>query len=383
MKPYIISLFTLFFCIDVFAANYEKILNEESAVQNAMTLNYEIITQSQKIELSTQKLKETRALYFPVVDLNINVSKFNNVSPSILFNNLSAMPVYLPAENIRDFYFSSRISVWQNLYAGGRINAANRLASINIDKSKNELNIVKNEVIFKVKTAFNESLYYKNKIKYLESLKNKRNSAAIGESIEIAKLEYSKSILTLLNLIGLDLNTVLDIEDAFVARISNISLEQCMLLTYQYKPDLQYVWYQVSSDELTVNLLSMQRYPTIVAGATQEWTGEQILSEKSSWHIFFNVNFPVFDGGAMISRIKQADINMKASAINKTQKEENIKYYVRKVFLEYDFWKQKAMKHNLLIKKSGYNEEELEIIKNLNKNYFALEFAIGAQIDKY
>ncbi|MDR0485557.1 MAG: TolC family protein [Elusimicrobiota bacterium] len=375
--------FLFIFLASAQAAVFERILTEENSIQTALALNYDILIQSQKAELSNQKSRESKALYFPIVDLNINISKFSNGAPVSLFNNLSASPVYLPAENPEGIYYNSRISVWQHLYTGGRVRGANRMALINIEKTKNELNIIKNKVTSDIKKAFNETLYYKTKIEVLQSSKNKKNASEIKFKIDASEIEYGKSLLNLLYLIGLDLNSIADVEGAFEPKMKDISLDKCMVLAYQYKAEFQSALYQESMDELSVNLLSVQRYPAVDIGAAQEWVGEKVLNDKNNWYVFLNINLPVFDGGAVISRVAQAKVNARQAAIERAKNNEQIRLFIHQSFLEYSFWKQKAVQNNLLSKRGRYDENDLEIIRNLNRSYFDLEFATGVQLDKF
>ncbi|MDR3243655.1 MAG: TolC family protein [Elusimicrobiota bacterium] len=385
MKKVLIFLTALLIRQNVFCAEIEveRVLTENSSIQSALTINYDMLIQDQLMKFAEQKIREANALFFPTVDLSVSLSEFNNGSPLIIANNASNNPIYLPAESSKDTYYYSRISVVQNLYTGGRIRAAGKLAAINVEKVKNESNKVKNEIILKVKTAFNKCLYYQKKIDYFKTALNKNNTAAIKQAIDLAQLQYDKSVLDLLSVIGLELNTIISIDGEFAPKIKNITLNQCLLLAYRYKPEIQMTQHQESIDELGVNLLSMQRYPTVVVGAAQEWTGRKIIDDNGNWYIFLTINLPVFDGGGAISRVLQGKIVARQAALERSKTESLIKLAVNKSFIEYNFWKQRALENNLYEKQGLYNEAELEIVKNLNESYFNLELDIGVQLDNY
>jgi outer membrane protein TolC len=373
----------LFISIAAFGVGYERILTEQSSIQTALTINHDMLIQYQNIELASQKSRESKALYFPTVDLNITLSEFNNASPLIVSNRQSNTSIYLPAQNSDDIYYNSRISILQNIYTGGRITAANKLAAMNIEKVKNESNSVRNTVILNIKKTFNKCLYYREKIEILKNSQNKNNAAQIKNSVALTELIYNKSVLDLLNIIGLELNTLIAIEGDFSAKIKDISLNQCLLFAYQFRPEIQTTQYQESIDELGVNLLSMHRYPIVTLGAAQEWAGKDIINDKSNWYVFLSVDLPVFDGGGTISRVLQGKITARQSALARAKAESGIRLAVSKAYIEYDFWKQKAFENNLLGKTKGYNDADLEIIKNLNDAYFELEFTTGVQLDTY
>ncbi|MCL2798973.1 MAG: TolC family protein [Endomicrobia bacterium] len=370
-----------------YAKNYERVLTEDSSIQTALAINHDILIKSQNIEFARQRVRESQSLYLPKVDLNLNVSRFNNSEPMIITGELSPSPIFMPGVH-KDVYFSTRLSVWQSLYAGGRIKTTNRLAEININKVKNEENLAKIRVVNKVKIIFNDCLFFKEKIRYYNSVLSgkKLSKNEIGEldrKIEIAQFNLDKEKLNLLSAIGLELNTIADVSGDFKPRIKNLDLNRCLLLAYQFKPEIQMTQYQESIDILMVSLLTQQKYPTISIGAAQEWIGDRVIGDESSWYVSLNANIPIFDGGGMIARSKQGKISAREATLKRSKTEENIRLEVSKALLEYNFWKRQAVSSNLLEKYGSYTESDLEIINNLNRSFFALELAVGVQLDSY
>ncbi|MDR2426753.1 MAG: TolC family protein [Endomicrobium sp.] len=391
MKKAFILLAVCFISQLAYSIGYEKILTEESSVQTAVNINHDILIHSQNIDFAQQRIKESQSLYFPKIDLNLNASRFNNMEPLILAGQLSPVPVYLPGEN-KDIYFSTRLSVLQSIYAGGRIKTTNKLAEMNMNKVKNEANAVKNNVINKVKTVFNTCLMYREKyallLKQLENLKNKSAAETYGiqKKVDIMKLNYEKEILNLLYAIGLELDVTVKIEGVFAAKIKKFDLNQCMLWAYQFRPEMQTTQAQESIDGLMVNLLSMQRFPMISVGVGQEWLGDRVIGDESSWYVSINANLPIFDGGGSFSRVRQGKINARGTTLKRSKIEEQIKLQTHKAFMEYEFWKEQYFKAEMSEKdatKPDYDENELDIIYNLNSSYYALELAIGIQLDSF
>ncbi|AKL98145.1 TolC family protein [Endomicrobium proavitum] len=383
----ILLIFTFIFALqNLFAAEtgFERVLTQESSIQTALAINHDVLIQAQNVEFAKQRINESSALYFPRIDFNFNASGFDNTSPIILSGDFAPTPVFLPDTN-RSLYYVTRVSAWQTIYAGGRNRATNKLAIINLDKVKNEENLIKFQVTGKVKTIFNDCLYYKEKLKLYKSATSGLTPKERAAKISIAQFNYDKALINLLAAIGLDLDTLADVSGVFKAKIKEVTLNQCLLLAYQFKPEMQITQNQEIMDDLGVNLLSMQRYPTISIGAAQEWTGEKIVGEgvNSNWYISANVNIPLFDGGAMFARAKQGKINLRASTLKRSKIEEAVRLAVNKAFLEYNFWKKQAAEQKLIDKTEKFSEAELDIIDNLNKSYYTLELAVGVQLDSY
>lgn len=386
-----ILLLALFIIIpsSIYSAGYERILTEDSSIQTALAINHDILIYAQNIEFEEQRMQESKALFFPNVELNFNLSKFNNASPMLIFGELAPTPVFLPQDN-KDIYYSTRISVWQSVFSGGRIRTTNKLAKMQMNKIKNEENLIKNKVINDVKIAFNECLYYKELLKLLNaklenvvSKKSKNEISDIERKIDIVQMNYEKKKLDLLNSIGLELNTIIDISGSFKPKIKSFDLNQCLLLAYQFKPEMQVTQYQETIDGLVVNLLSMQKYPNISIGAAQEWTGDQIIGDDTNWYISLNANIPVFDGGGAFARVKQGKINAREAALKRSKAESKVRLDVSQSFIEYNFWRKKAFQSDLLEREGHYTEEDLEIIKNINKSFYELERSVGIQLELY
>ena len=100
-------------------------------------------------------------------------------------------------------------------------------------------------------------------------------------------------------------------------------------------------------------------------------------SEKD-WYVSLNINYPIFDGGAIFSRLKQKKIKVRQATIERSKIEEKIKLEVRKAFSEYIFWYNKVMK----IKDMKTTNIEQELLKedikyNYMKSLVKLDLAIG------
>ena len=344
-------LFILLFTatITVFAKEYERILTEKSSVQTALTINPEVLEYVQDLEYAKQRLKEASSLYFPVVGLNLNLSKFNNVKPTLVSGESSQTLIYLP-DGKKDLYYSTRLSVWQSLYTGGVIRTTNKLAHINLSKVKSEENIIKSKLINNVKTIFNECLYHKALVKLYNAKFKSSSNVNLKTKKEMENLKYNQEILKLLNAIGLDLNTIISVSDNLRPKIKEIDLEKCFFLAYQFKSEFKTTQEQQTLDGLMLNLLYMQRYPNVSFGIAHEWIGDQIVGDDANSYCTLNVNVPIFDGGSVFARIRQGKIKYRESTIKRAKLENDIRLGIMQAFLEYDFFRQQAISARLLEK---------------------------------
>ncbi|MDR2437444.1 MAG: TolC family protein [Endomicrobium sp.] len=368
---------------------FEEVLTEELSIKRALASNIEILEVSKEVDYAKQKVIEAEGLYFPTISFNANASHFNNTFSTLVLDPLSQNPILLPS-GIKELYISLKCSIWQNIYTGGRIRTTNDVIKINKEKIENKKDIITEKVINDVKVIFNECLYCKELLAMdLEKLKSVElgkiqlpfeNIKKLRKKCTEKQLLYEKEVLNLLSVIGKDLNTNAEIQGKLFPKIKHLDLEKCLFLAYQFKPELRSSQNQEKMDNLTLNLLSLQKFPNATFGCVYEWSGEKHLSD--SLYFSFNVNIPIFDGGIMFSRFKQGAIKLRQSVLARSKAERDISLCVNKNFLEYNFWKTRAIESNLL-KKNHYYEDDIELIRNLNRSYYNLELAIGVDLDSY
>ncbi|MDR1417770.1 MAG: TolC family protein [Endomicrobium sp.] len=368
--------------VGLFAKEYERVLTEKSSVQTALAINPDVLEYVQNLEYAKERLKEAHALYFPTVGFNLNISKFNNAKPGLISGENSQTLIYLPSGK-KDLYWSTQLSVWQSLYTGGVIRTTNKLAHINLSKVKSDENIIKSRVTNNIKTIFNECLYHKALVKFYDEKFKISNNPSLKTKKEMEILKYNQEVLELLNAIGLDLNTIVAISDNLEPKIKKADLEKCLLIAYQYKSEFKSTQEQQTLDGLMLNMLYMQKAPNISVGVAHQWTGDQIVGDDTNSYCTLNLNVPIFDGGSIFARIKQGKIKYRKSTLKRAKLESDIRLEIMQAFLEYDFFRQQAINSKLLDKNSKYNEADIELIYNLNKNYLNLELAVGVELDSY
>jgi outer membrane protein TolC len=378
-------LFILFFIAKLtsFAENYERVLTERASIESAFSINPDILEHAQDLEYARQRVREASSLYWPIVGFNLNLSRFNNSKPMIISEQNSQVLMYL-TDGKKDLYYSTKLSIWQNLYTGGITRTTNKLAHVNLNKVKNEENIIKSKIINNIKTIFNECLYHKALISFYEMQPKIANNTLLKRKKDMETLGYKQAILRLLNAIGLDLNTIVSISGNLVPKIKKIDLEKCFLLAYQFKPEFKATQEQQVLDDLMLTLLTRQRsYPNISVGVAQEWSGSTIVGDDANWYFTANLNIPIFEGGSIFARIKQGKIKHREFTIKRAKLENDIKLAIAETFLEYSFFRQQVINAKLLEKNGKYNESDIELIRDLNKSYYNLELAVGVELDSY
>jgi outer membrane protein TolC len=365
MKKYFILLL-LFAVSPVFAQGVERVLTLDECTRLALNINQDILIAKEAISFAEQRVNEARSLYFPKLDLNFNVSRFSNDFPTLINSHYLPATILLPMIGDVDYFYSTKLALWQPIYNGGKTTATNKLAKINYEKAKTSAEIKKNEVVAQVKSQFYKNIALKEKIKIYKDYLSKKTDANLQEQLEILEHQYELETLELLSLIGLELDTVIDIEGTLETEKLNLDLQQCILWAYQFRPEIKTTQYQESMDNIGVNLITMEKFPTIMLGASYDWLGDDLEKWERDWYVSLNINLPLFEGGAVFSRLKQKKIKARQTTIERAKIEDKIKLEVRKAFSEYTFWYNKLLK----IEGSKTKSVEQDILKaDIKYNY--------------
>lgn len=387
MNRFIICIFSLFVLIfaNLFAQDAESVMTLDESINCGLHNNQELLALQEQISLSQQRISEAMAQIYPKIDFNLSTSQFNNDTPIVLSPSFNS--VYLP-DNKADLFYSTRFSLWQYLYAGGRHTTTVRLAEINLSHAKSQADIVKNKIVRDVKKIFYFCVQSQEIIKVYEAaLKDSRDpKEAIRLKYELVRIkyEYDKQKLEFLNTTGLELNTFFVIKGELKEPAEQYDLNKCLAWAFQYRPELQQTQFQETIDSLRVHLSLTERYPTITLGANYEWAGDKFPLSQTNWNATINLNVPVFDGWASWSRVKQRKFQAREGKIRRARIEDQIRYEVRDAYMDYDFWRNQMVLLNTDISNPANADKKIEtkifylqtILKYLN-SCAALDWAIG------
>lgn len=395
LKLMVVLSLCVLFAPEAFSQYPERVLTLDASIRQALNINHDILINRQSVLFAEQRIKKTQKFYYPSVDLNLNVSKFSNDLPTIIDSESMSNSTYLP-EGTQDLYYSTRLSLWQTIYNGGKTSATNELAKISLSQVKNKSDIKTNEVIANVKIDFYKIIALQEKIKlYKQTIdilsKNQKSETDIENlknKLEISEYEYQAQILDFLNLIGLGLDTVIELSGSMDMQNLDLdlNLDQCILWAYQFRPEMKNTQYQETIDGIEVNLLTMEKYPTIMFGAAYDWMDGDSRTIEKNWYVSLNLSLPIFDGGSLFAKIKEKKIQARQATLERSKEEEQIKLQVRKAYNRYIFWYNKASKNTNIEKQKDIiktTEEKIykmDIMYNYLKSLFELELSIGRQI---
>ena len=343
----------------LFAGEAERVLTLEESLTTGLHNSQELLTCQAQVSIAREMIKEAGAQIYPKIDLNLGMSKYDNDLPTVLAPSFNSD--YLPAGNVSTFY-STRVSLWQYLYANGRYTTNLTLAQANLSQANSQADVVKNKVILDVKKSFYACLKAREKIKACESaisaVKNiieKNPSAKARWAYELNSMnfsllkfrhEYEKQKLKHLETLCLELDTSIEINGELSPPAEEYDLNKCLAWARNYRPELSQTQFQETIDSLKVHLSLAERYPTVTLGANYERLGEQYPLDMTNWNATINVNVPIFDGWASWSRIRQRKLQVREGTIRRARIEDEVDAAVREAYLDYAFWKNSITEMN-------------------------------------
>ena len=375
----------------------ERVLTLEESIDTGLHNSQGLLSYREQVAIAQEMVKEAGAQIYPKIDFNLGVSKFNNDFPTVLAPSFNSE--YLPAQNM-DAFYSTRLSLWQYLYANGRYSTNLRLAETNLSQANSMADIERNRVILDVKKSYYACVTLKEKIKACETAINsikeitQKNPSARSRwsytinsmSFTLSKLkhEYEKQKLKHLETIGLELDMVIEISGELSPPTDEYDLNKCLAWAKNYRPELRQTQFQETIDSLRVNLSLAERYPTVTLGANYERLGDNSALDMTNWNATINVNVPIFDGWASWSRIRQRKLQAREGVIRRSAMEDRVFADVREAYMDYGFWKGRVAELNAVreqdIEPDNRLDTELQRLDTMEQalsSQACLEWAIG------
>ncbi|MEW6041054.1 MAG: TolC family protein [Elusimicrobiota bacterium] len=424
-----IHLFTLILLLPVILpdgvaqiAPVERVFNVEQSIFYALRNRKDILLVSKDLEIARERIKEAGSFKYPKIDLTFNYSdvstdRFTSLPPA--FGSI-LIPRRTPGP-----YYTTRLSLWQNVYAGGLYSSNIQFAKSNIIRAENQVKVVTNDVVFAVKKSFYELIATRELIALYEifissaqgiiksgtfksideELQADTLLAEINDKYNRMKTNFEKQKLDFLNTLGLELDTNFKIEGSFDSEIESYDINKLLAWAFEYRPEPKQIQAQEEIDALSMKLSLSARYPTVALGAHYEFPGEKFAFDNKNWNATISLNLPIFDGWASWSRIRQKRLQLEQNKLKKKELEDSIRLEVRKSYSEYNYLlddlkekqqrTQKAEEFTLKLQQASVLEglkilrywlnaktEYVTALKEYNKAKAAVEHAVGKTLVK-
>jgi len=279
-----------------------KPLTLEEAIRVALANNREILVAKEKVEEAKQRTKEAKAGYFPTINLGGTYTRLNE-APSM------SIPDYGSVEMGKADNYLSKLSVNQPLYTSGRLNYANKGASLYYQKLQEDLKNTQNKITFQVKKAFYGVLLAQENVEVTEKALDqaKRHLSVVEDffkvgvvsrfdllrtRVEVANLKpdliqarnnLRLSQESLANLLFLP-SASLKLEGELSFEPLKIILEEVIDKALKERSDLRSFKLQKEMSEVALKLAEVENKPTLALVGNYQYqnpSGEKMNGERS------------------------------------------------------------------------------------------------------
>lgn len=355
----IVALLVVSFSRNHIYSQSKRIFTLDDALFFATRNNQQLRIANDEIAIAKSRIKEARAMIFPKIDFNFNISRYEITSPFVLFDDLGSVYYGKPS---RELFSTARLSAYQYLYAGGKATSNLRLARTNLLVSEANREIILSQLRFETKKAFYKLLYaqevfnlYESEINYLSKLKRPDDSEWLKElkrELFDIKAKRESAKLHFLHTIGLELDTNFELKGTLDIEFKDHDINKLLAQTLQYRQELNKVAIQETIDALSVSLLQTERLPKIILGGTYELYDMSLLENRRNWALYLNLNLPIFDGWASWSRLSVKKLQLEQSKKKKVKIKDALHLEVRTAFINYESARKKLEYDKKMLKES-------------------------------
>jgi outer membrane protein len=336
-----LSVSGIVFASDTLTLNLNKSI--EIALEN--NLGYKISQSS--VELKEAQIEEAEGAKKINVKLKGGYIRMNEApdSESIMEGDFSYL--FSSGQGIPQI----AVSISKVLYSGGKFETFIEQAEADQSITLNDLEKKAQEVIYQVTQAYYGVLQAEGLKKVSEQAVTQINShletsqALLAEGIiapidlnriksQLSNLKYNLiraengyelAIYNLNSVMGIDLETIVQLQNNLSYEPCEITLSEAIESSTQYRPEINNVEQQRIIMEGMVDIAKSNKKPQVVVN---------LESGLSGWQVAVMGEVPIFDGGINDAKIRQAEINLSQVDQSEKQVEQLIEFEVRSAYLK-------------------------------------------------
>ena len=313
-------------------------LKLSEAVRLAVQQNRSLKIARLKVQESEHKKEGARSDYFPVITNQSNAMHINALQdvtiPAGGLGTPAGVPV--PAQNIalvqgKETFYSSGTMIAQPLTQLLRIHQENRITAAEIATSKDDLKNAENEIALQV-----HALYYGILVAQLqkkaaeqqtsfsaENLSENENKVRNGSALQVAALQSraellqgQQSVLTadlkiqdymveLNDLLGLPLDTKLDLESEVDTNFETLPKAECVKEAWEENPEVRAAEKAVEKARAGVAAAKTAYIPDITAFARHSYQDGVPFFVRNFGTVGINLNYTLWDFGKRRAAVRE------------------------------------------------------------------------------
>ncbi len=358
--------FLLLVPIIVLAQEAEQTFTLADGIRHALSHSHEYQVAKKDVELADAKIKEARAAFLPRLSLDTSYT-FNGDLPTIVLDSellsvLSGTPdasssgsgtdmetIEFQMGAVHNILGQARVS--QQIFTWGQLSNTYKQAVLGKLVTERKLIAVHLDTELKVQQAFYGVLLAEAFVKVSEqslAQVEKRHKLAAQQKAMGAttRLEVIRANVQVVNsrsqliqarnqhklavenfklTLGLSPEQPISLSGSLQAEIKDVELDAAITRAVVHRPEIQQLNLQERISEAQVKVAKAGDKPKVSSYGSYVFNDNERQSLDTSWSVGMSISFPIFDGLATRSRVKQARVKLDQVQTNKDRLIDSIK----------------------------------------------------------
>lgn len=366
---------------------FAKEITLEDGLQILYQSNYQLKTLESKLTQAKYKKLETFSAWLPKLQTQIQYVKLSEpqmkIPPQMSMFFGSSFPPTLTS----DKYYTASLTASQLLFSSGRVLSAYKISCLSYEIAKCDYEKTKKDLEIQYKEAFLKALlakkvaevakkaveissenykasfdfYKEGRISYLDYSSSKLNY--LNAEINLLKVksnyEIAKEVLKNVLCVDYELEPVGEIEEILTKYETEIDFSK---LTSNIKnlPEIKSLKLNKKVLENNLYLTKTEILPTVSFVVNYNWTTVDYTEPYDKWDdrrtYMVTLNWPIFNGGATLSKYKQAKENLKQIELGEKSAISGLQLQLNSLYSTYIQLKEsiKIAKENLELAEENY-----------------------------
>lgn len=351
--------------ISSLALSKELSLSLEDAINIAINSSLELSIANEQIFLAKEREKQTKREFLPKLNLKIEIEREKIKPQEEFLINFLGQNIKISQESSLLWKNKILLNAKQMLYSGGELSNKIRLSKALREYLEYENEIIKQNLVLSVIKAYWElkySQYYFNFCKkkvdiiktLLEITRKKKEMGEIKESklmeeeirkdcaeyeLAIAMNEQNIALNVLLSLLNIKEGLNL-IDDPKIEPL-NITLEELIAKALENNFKIKQLEKRIEEKKCYIALAKSIKYPHVDMEFFSNYSGNKDKYKDawsdlkfSNWEIVLTINLPIYSGGIIQSKIKEAEADLKIARNEYFKVKNEVVSKIKEIFLE-------------------------------------------------
>ncbi|MFH1238661.1 MAG: TolC family protein [bacterium] len=344
----------------------ERVLTLAESIKLAQSNNQELLILSEEENIAEAKIKLARSQKYPQIIFSGAYTTLKIDTPVTLSPMLGGATLN---EGVSEYY-TSLLSLRQFLYTGGYLSSTSKEAQLNLQEVESDYRALKGKIVLGVtrnyyqvllnrqivniyESALTQSENIQNLIKEQKgggelydynSVKADVQLMVIKSSLEKARQDMEENRTVFNRSVGIELNTQVQLDGQLTyEEPQEFELNKSITRALQFSPELNRKKIEEEMYDVRVTLSKGKLYPSVIMGGDIAYSGEIFPPKGKSWTATIAVSYPIFDGWASLTRIKQAKSELRKTKLERVNLSDDLKLRIQQLHYNYERTK-KAVK---------------------------------------